>query len=102
MEMFLPDRKRTRSKDRLKTQTSSGVAAKTAVILFLLVVSVSAFASPSKALREYQAGKYQDALKDYENSLQKKTGDSRLHFNAGAAAYQTQQYDKLPNNSAIL
>ena len=52
------------------------------------------FASPSSALREYKSGKYEQALKEYERLLQKKTDDPRLHFNAGAAAYRNQQFDE--------
>jgi len=52
------------------------------------------FASPSTALREYKAGNYDQALKEYERLLKKKTDDPRLHFNAGTAAYRNQQYDE--------
>ena len=52
------------------------------------------FASPSSALREYKAGKYDEALKEYERLLQKKSDDPRLHFNAGAAAYRNRQFDE--------
>jgi len=51
-------------------------------------------ASPSSALREYKAGKYDEALKEYERLLQKKSDDPRLHFNAGAAAYRSRQFDE--------
>ncbi|WP_202796873.1 VWA domain-containing protein [Pedosphaera parvula] len=94
-ETFLPDRKRTRPEEsRMRSQTSSAMPTSTVAILLLLALPLSTFASPSQAFREYQAGKYQDALKDYENSLQRKSNDPRLHFNAGTAAYQTQQYDE--------
>ena len=52
------------------------------------------FASPSSALREYKAGQYDQALKEYERLLQQKTDDPRLHFNAGAAAYRNRQFDE--------
>jgi len=45
-------------------------------------------------LREYKAGEYDQALKEYERLLQKKTDDPRLHFNAGAAAYRNRQFDE--------
>jgi Ca-activated chloride channel family protein len=51
-------------------------------------------ASPSSALREYKAGQYGQALKEYERLLQKRTDDPRLHFNAGAAAYRDQKFDE--------
>jgi Ca-activated chloride channel homolog len=50
--------------------------------------------SPSSALREYKAGQYDQALKEYERLLQKKSDDPRLHFNAGAAAYRNRQFDE--------
>jgi len=51
-------------------------------------------ASPSSALREYKAGKYDEALKEYQQLLQKKADDQRLHFNAGNAAYRDHQFDE--------
>jgi Ca-activated chloride channel family protein len=55
-------------------------------------------------LREYEAGKYQDALKDYRQLLEKKKDDPRLYFNAGAAAYQNRQLDEAAKqfNEALL
>jgi len=52
------------------------------------------FASPSSALREYKAGNYEQALKEYERLLQKKSDDPRLHFNAGTAAYRNRQFEE--------
>src|SRR5208282_3465700 len=43
---------------------------------------------------EYNEGKFQDALKDYDQLLEKKQDDPRLHFNAGAAAYQGRKMDE--------
>jgi len=51
-------------------------------------------ASSSSALREYKAGQYDRALKEYERLLQKKSDDPRLHFNAGASAYRNKQFDE--------
>jgi len=42
----------------------------------------------------FDAGKYEDALKEYQQLLKRKAEDPRLHFNAGAAAYQAKQFDK--------
>jgi Ca-activated chloride channel family protein len=52
------------------------------------------FGSPSSALREYNAGKYDQALKEYERLLQKNADDPRLHFNAGTAAYRNQKFEE--------
>jgi Ca-activated chloride channel family protein len=61
---------------------------------WFLLWPAQGFASPSSALREYKAGQYDQALKEYERLLQKKTDDPRLHFNAGAAAYRNRQFDE--------
>ncbi len=59
----------------------------------LLLGLVPAFGSPSSALREYNNGKYDQALEDYEQLLQRKD-DPRLHFNAGASAYRNGRLDE--------
>jgi Ca-activated chloride channel homolog len=94
-EIFLPDRKRSRSTEsKSSSKASTGNLTETVAILLVLMLPISAFASPSRAMRDYQAGNYQEALKEYEKSLGKKTNDPRLNFNAGAAAYQSQSYDE--------
>ena len=52
------------------------------------------FGSPARALREYKNGQYEQALKEYQQLLERKGDDSRLHFNAGAAAYRNHQLDE--------
>ncbi|HZQ46592.1 MAG TPA: VWA domain-containing protein [Verrucomicrobiae bacterium] len=94
LEMFLPDRKRRRSQPSAAAPASAGSLAGTAAVLLLLAVPMAARGSPSSALREYNEGKYQDALRDYNQLLEKKKDDPRLHFNAGTAAYQSQQFDE--------
>ena len=63
-------------------------------ISWLLLCPGLGLASPSSALREYKAGNYDQALKEYERLLQKKTDDPRLHFNAGTAAYRNRQFEE--------
>jgi len=94
LEMFLPHRKRRRIKQTASTPAAAGNLAETVAILILLAVPVVAGGSPAGALREYNEGKYQDALRDYNQLLEKKKDDPRLHFNAGAAAYQNKQYEE--------
>ena len=93
-ELFLPERKR-----KSQPATSAATPAKTAfreavAVLVFLLLPAALLASPSSALRQYEAGKYEDALKEYQQLLKRKADDPRLHFNAGAAAYQNQQYDE--------
>jgi Ca-activated chloride channel family protein len=66
------------------------------------------FGSPAEALREYKDGKYDQALKEYQQLLERKGDDSRLHFNAGAAAYRrhqlgeaAKQFDEAANASDL-
>src|SRR5262249_5107650 len=66
-----------------------------ATVILALLLPVGARADgPGSALREYNNGKYQDALKQYNQLLDRKQDDPRLHFNAGAAAYQSRQLDE--------
>jgi Ca-activated chloride channel family protein len=85
-EMFVPDRRRAPG-----GRPAAGVA--TAVVL-LLAGAGSLQASPAGALKAYNAGKFDAALKEYERlAAADKTGDARLQFDAGAAAYRATNYD---------
>ncbi|HEX3797472.1 MAG TPA: VWA domain-containing protein [Verrucomicrobiae bacterium] len=88
LEMFLPDRSRRRSK---KPPVATAAVVPLAILLML---PMGASASPGSALREYNDGKYDEALKDYNQALEKHKDDPRLHFNAGAAAYQSRHLDE--------
>ena len=57
-------------------------------------MAASVLGSSSSALREYKAGKYDQALKEYQQLLQRRGEDPRLHFNAGAAAYREEQFEE--------
>ena len=63
-------------------------------LIVLLLCRAAGLASPSSALREYKAGKYEDALKEYQRLLARNQDDPRLHFNAGTAAYESRQFDE--------
>ena len=60
----------------------------------LLTLPLTAHASSASALREYKSGQYDQALKEYQQLLQRKGDDPRLHFNAGTAAYRNGQFDE--------
>jgi Ca-activated chloride channel family protein len=94
IEILLPERKRE-SNPRVTFDRVSKPSLQSAAVLFvMLALAVSGWASPASALREYKAGKYDEALKEYGQLLQRKSDDPRLHFNAGAAAYRNQQFEE--------
>lgn len=95
LEIFIPDDKRPSKKARASTSKNdepAPVAIVTAVVLFMLAPSASA--SPAKAQREYNSGQYKSALSEYHDLLAKRPDDARLHYNAGAAAYQATKFDE--------
>lgn len=90
-ETLLPERKRERRERRV---TASAKPVLQTAALLLLFLPAAFAGSPGGALREYKAGNYDQAVKDYEQLLQRNADDPRLHFNAGAAAYRNQQFDE--------
>jgi Ca-activated chloride channel homolog len=62
-------------------------------LLALLLLTASLHASPADALKHYQSGKYDAALKEYDRLRLQRPEDARLAFNAGAAAYQAKQFE---------
>jgi len=93
-EILVPERARKLKSTLPLTVGSKSIAGGVALFLFAMALNEPASASPSSALREYKAGKYDEALKEYQNLLQRKADDPRLHFNAGAAAYRDHQFDE--------
>jgi Ca-activated chloride channel family protein len=93
IEMLFPERKRERSKSALGAPAKAGLRAAVTVVV-LLAAALSVWGSPASALREYKDGKYDNALKDYQKALDKKKDDPRLHFNAGAAAYKSKNFEE--------
>jgi Ca-activated chloride channel family protein len=87
-EMLLPERRRE------KMAAESKLAKAAAFGLLCLLPWSGRAASASKAWRDYGAGKFERALHQYEDLLEKKPNDPRLNFNAGDAAFQSGFYDK--------
>ena len=86
-EFLLPER--TPSRRRSPT-----AAAVTAAILFaLLQTPLTAGASPTSALKDYQTGNFTNALAEFQKIATVKTNDLRLVFNAGDAAYRATNFD---------
>jgi len=73
-------------------------------LVFLLMALPEAQASSSSALKRYQAGKYESALREYKRLLIDKPDDPRLHFNAGAAAFRVNDFEEARKqlNSALV
>jgi len=90
IEMFLPERKREKRATRPTEARTTTLAA----TLLILAVPLFSPASPSSAMRNYKAGKFAEARKEFELLAEKdKAGDARLIFNAGTAAYRATNYD---------
>lgn len=93
VEMFIPERKPVRKTEAMKNASNPELR-KAVALLLCLAVPGAVFGSPSKALKQYQAGRYEASLREYERSLKEKPNDPRLQYNAGAAAYQAKNYEK--------
>jgi Ca-activated chloride channel homolog len=91
VEMLLPERKRIR---RPAAAVSSATVAKAATLLLLASLPCQAFGSAASALKQYQSGKYKSALRQYQDLLRERPNEPKLHYNAGAAAFQAQDYEK--------
>jgi Ca-activated chloride channel family protein len=91
-ETLLPEQKRVskRAAGPLEASAPGGVW----LLLVLALGARTAFGSPGTALREYQAGRFDAALKGYEQALQRRKDDPRLHLNAGTAAYRLGDFEK--------
>jgi Ca-activated chloride channel family protein len=89
-----PGELRRQADQRSALQQTGGLRYEEFAFLLLLAWPCVTSASPASALREYKAGQYDQALKDYQQLLQGKGDDPRLHFNTGAAAYRNQQFDE--------
>lgn len=94
VEMFLPERQKTR---RLTPGGQTAPPAASAALLCLLFASLVPFparASSATALKNYESGKYEASLKEYDRLRRERPEDARLSFNAGAAAYQAKQFEE--------
>lgn len=93
LEQFLPHRKRVERSVANGLEQGKMEPVK-ALAIFLMIFAASALqASPSSALREYEAGNFHTALDEFRKLSQQKTNDLRLSYNAGTAAYRAKQLE---------
>jgi Ca-activated chloride channel family protein len=103
VEMLLPERKSaTAASESVLPESRVGKAA--ALVGALILLPAVSQASPGKALKQYQTGRYDRALEEYERVLKSRPDDPRLHFNAGTSAFQNRDYDQALDhlNSALM
>ncbi|MGB7769748.1 MAG: VWA domain-containing protein [Verrucomicrobiia bacterium] len=93
VEIFLPERK----KSAVQSPQSKIEAPVVAALVGILLLPIAAQASPSSALRDYNAGNYTNALQEFEQLAQANTNDLRLVFDAGTAAYRATNFDTALN-----
>jgi Ca-activated chloride channel family protein len=91
-EVFLPEQRRALK----RTASASGASTLHGFVasFILLLLPCCTLGSPSSAIHEYEAGRYDAALEAYEQALQRKPDDPRLHFNAGVAAYRQGKFEQ--------
>ncbi len=94
LEMFLPERKRVQRNEAILAGSTNAELRKSVALLFLLLLPAATFGSAADALKQYRAGKYNSARREYEELLKKHPDDPRLNFNAGTAAYQAGNFEK--------
>ncbi len=93
VEMFLPERRRVRRSAKILAGGTNEELRKAVVLLLTLSVPLLAQASPGKARKAYDHKHYTTALLEYEDLLADHPKDPRLNYNAGAAAYQAEEYE---------
>lgn len=69
-------------------------------LLCLLALPGTCPAGAAAAQRHYEQGNYLAARREYERLLERKPDDPRLRFNAGAAAYRANDFDRAATNFA--
>jgi Ca-activated chloride channel homolog len=86
-ELFVSERKPPPRPASANTKTKGSTARVTTALATLVLVSGLA-ASPARALKQFEAGSYEEAEAIYQQLLEQRGPDPRLHFNRGAAAYR--------------
>ncbi|HEU5123551.1 MAG TPA: VWA domain-containing protein [Verrucomicrobiae bacterium] len=103
IEIFFPERKTDKNlrasglkrSNPSESKASNRAPATVAIsIVLILLAGGKAIASPATALKDFKAGRFAAAQKEYERlAKEDKKGDLRFLFNAGDAAYRGTNYD---------
>ena len=88
-EMLFPEKSSVSPRSKVQSPKSAAVVG----LLLMFCFVVNGFGAASDALQDYQRGKYSKARSEFERLAAKKPDDSRLRYNAGAAAFQDEDYD---------
>ena len=94
VEMFLPERKKVTGSQAIAAASSNEALRQAVVALALLLTAAVANASPASALQAYREGRFEAAAKEWQRLAEDRPEDARLHYNAGAAAFQAKKYDE--------
>ncbi len=101
IETVLPERARPQGTARevpLAHPTIAPLARNTTLLLFglapIFFAGVRAIASPDTAYRDYSQKRFDEARREYERLAARAPDDARLHFNAGAAAFRADDYER--------
>jgi Ca-activated chloride channel homolog len=87
LEFFISERKSAPKLARATAPLHRTTAPIAAALLTLLFIPSSA-ASPARAMKQFEAGAYEEAEASYQRLIEERGPDPRLHFNRGTAAYR--------------
>src|ERR1039458_70958 len=93
-EMLFPERKRESKTKRASASAAQSPLRPAVAVLLLVLLPTALRGSPASALREYKAGNYDQALKEYEQLLKRKNDDPRRHVNGLAPAARNRQFEE--------
>jgi Ca-activated chloride channel homolog len=91
IEFFLSERARALRRPKTSAPVRPWIS-KAAACFWVCATFPGLNASSVRALKQYEAGKYDEAQAAYEKMLERKGEDPRLHFNVGASAYRRGDY----------
>jgi Ca-activated chloride channel homolog len=88
IEGFVSERRRTSPAAARALPRSSSMDSRIAAGFAALLLLPAHAVSPAQALQQFEAGAFDEAEASYQELLQQRGPDPRLHYNRGAAAYR--------------